>query len=255
MKPDPRIETGAARSIGGQPPVLELQAFLDRTLGRRRGLRVLEAGCGSSDHFDFGPDRHLTGIDISEKQLARNTALDEAIHGDLETFDFPEDAFDVIVSWNVLEHLNRPGTALDRLVPSLRPGGLMILGMPNPRSVKGLVTKLLPHALHVAYYRHVHGNRNAGRDDMGPFRTYMRRDISAPRLRARAARNGLEVVYEDVYDILDVIPTAGPKKPFWLLYRSARDLSRLVSFGFLGGSELIVVLRRPLAPDTAAPSQ
>ncbi len=43
-------------------------------------------------------------------------------------------ASDVIVMWQVLEHLPRPSLALERAAHNLRPGGVLALAVPNPES-------------------------------------------------------------------------------------------------------------------------
>jgi SAM-dependent methyltransferase len=149
-----------ADAIRRQAPVERLQAFLDARLGDRPALEVLEAGCGSAGYFRFGRVPRLTGIDISREALAANADLHERIAGDLETYDLGAARFDVVVSWNVLEHLGRPERAVERLARALRPGGLLVLGLPNLHSVKGLATKFLPHGAHVWVYRTLHRNPN-----------------------------------------------------------------------------------------------
>src|SRR5690242_21931347 len=47
-----------------------LQRFLEDRWGAARGLRVLDAGCGSASHVRIGADPIVTGIDISPEQLA-----------------------------------------------------------------------------------------------------------------------------------------------------------------------------------------
>src|SRR5579862_6866063 len=79
--------------------------------GRDR-LKVLEAGCGSSSHVRLPGTVHAVGIDISAEQLAKNTAVQEKILGDIQQYRLPRGEFDVTVCWMVLEHLSNPGDAL-----------------------------------------------------------------------------------------------------------------------------------------------
>lgn len=182
------------------PAVHELQQVVDEFLQGRAAPRVLEAGCGSSSYLTLRPDTFLVGIDISAKQLARNQLLQEKILGDLQTHDLPAASFDLIVCWDVLEHLPRPEAALERLFAGIKPDGLVVLAMPNPRSLKGRVTKWTPHWFHVWVYRAWFGKKSAGTEDQGPFKTYMRSSIAPGRLRELAARRGLEVAFERLYE-------------------------------------------------------
>ncbi len=45
-------------------------------------------------------------------------------------------AYAAIVFWHSLEHLPRPGAALDHAVSLLRPGGLLVVALPDPSSVQ-----------------------------------------------------------------------------------------------------------------------
>ena len=53
-------------------------------------------------------------------------------------------------------------SALLGFCESLKQGGLILIGAPNPKSLSGVVTKYSPHWFHVWFYRHVRGDKNAG---------------------------------------------------------------------------------------------
>ena len=75
--------------------------------------------------------------------------------------------FDVVVCWDLLEHLRRPRAALDNLSRAVRQGGLLVIGGPNVLSFKGLVTWLTPFWAHRLWYRLQRSSRRL-------FRTYRR---------------------------------------------------------------------------------
>jgi SAM-dependent methyltransferase len=157
------------------------------------GRVALEAGCGSASHLRLDGVERLVGIDISAIQLERNHDLDERVQGDLETYRFPADSFDLIVIWDVLEHLDDPVAALDNLVAAARPGALLVVAVPNLQSIKGLVAKFTPQWLHIVAIRSAYPDWPTDQVDMGPFPTTLRRAITAGRLRTYAAENGLRV--------------------------------------------------------------
>jgi 2-polyprenyl-3-methyl-5-hydroxy-6-metoxy-1,4-benzoquinol methylase len=175
----------------GAQETAQLQAVLDDRLRGRAGLRVLEAGCGSTSHVRLPPDATLVGIDISQKQLDRNARLAERIRGDVQAHDLGVASFDVIICWDVLEHLPYPERALERFVRALRPDGLLVLALPHALSFKGMVTKLTPHAFHVWFYRRILGQPLAGTEDRAPFPTFMRAAIAPHRLVRFAEAHGL----------------------------------------------------------------
>lgn len=225
----------------------KLQLFLDKTLEMRDDINVLEAGCGSASHFNFKQRTHLTGIDISERQLQRNIRLQKAILGDVQHFNFEPSSFDVIICWAVLEHLSQPELALRNFVRALKPDGIIVLELPNVLSLKGILTKYTPLSIHTWYYRHLFGRSNAGKDDVGPFKTYLRYSIAPNRINKFASQNGLKTVYFETLDLGDM--------PYWKrknraarifmsAYKTLRDFFKFATFGKLGDSDFIIVLKK-----------
>ena len=156
---------------------------LPKLLPSRQPLRVLEAGGGSATHVPLPPSAIYTVIDISMEQLERNEYAVEKLQGDIETFDFEDRRFDVIVCYDVLEHLLRPRQAILSFSSILAEGGLLILAGPIVSSMKGLVTKFTPHAVHVWFYRRVCKNPRAGQPGYPPFRTSLSFDADPLKLR------------------------------------------------------------------------
>ena len=223
--------------------MLNLQNFLNRAINGEPSLKVLEAGCGSASYLTFGKNPYITGIDISEQQLSRNACLNEAILGDVQYYDFKEASYDIIVCWDVLEHLQRPDLALKNFSQAINKGGFIILGLPNVLSLKGLLTKYLPYKAHVWVYKYLYGIKDAGKNDTTPFRTVMKYDISGRRIRRYADSRGLSVAYSDTRDGVYVKnKTMAPI--IQSIYKIARITSTFMSFGILGKSELIIVLRK-----------
>ncbi len=237
--------------IPGPPSIYEAidgtQAVIDRWLPPGAPRRLLEAGCGSVGHFELRSSDHLVGIDISEKQLARNMALHERILGDLETYRLPTGAFDLVVCWYVLEHLRQPTSALERMAAALRPGGLLVLAQPSPHSPKGLLTRFTPHFFHVWVYRHLLGRKNAGRDDNPPFPTYLRWSIRASALRGFAARHGLECVHQLDFEDYNQRLVRTDRRFFRGCYTGLEGVLRTLSLGRYSvyRTDCVLVLRKP----------
>lgn len=106
-----------------------------RLWGDRRGLDVLDAGCGfatTSERIHQIGNR-VTGIESNAgaASVARQR-IDEVIEADLQNIDaLGERKFDVIIFADVLEHLAWPLGLLKRYVPHLKPGGSVIVSLPN----------------------------------------------------------------------------------------------------------------------------
>jgi len=184
------------------PEVLKLQDFVDDCLRVNTHIKVLEAGCGSAQHLDMGSNVHFTGIDVSATQLDNpaNSYMDEKINGDIQVYDFPAKKFDIVICWDVLEHLSSPEKALKRFSYCLKENGLLIIALPNVLSFEALITKFFPHIVHVYIHRYIFKNTNAGKEGYPPFPTYMRFSVSPDAIQKNASSFGLAISYWAKYD-------------------------------------------------------
>jgi 2-polyprenyl-3-methyl-5-hydroxy-6-metoxy-1,4-benzoquinol methylase len=97
-----------------------------------RPKSILEIGCGAGEFLQkvsSGVEYSL-GLDINESalELARQKGLEvcaKSVH-DLER------SFDMIVLFEVLEHLESPGEILRAIESKLNPGGVLVIAVPNP---------------------------------------------------------------------------------------------------------------------------
>jgi 2-polyprenyl-3-methyl-5-hydroxy-6-metoxy-1,4-benzoquinol methylase len=187
--------------MGITTAVRTLNEILGHYLAARTKIDVLEAGGGSRTAIVLpAAETVITTIDISPVQIAENTYATCKILGDLCTYSYAPESFDLIVCMEVLEHLEDPIAAVRRFVPAVRPGGLIVIGAPNPLSLAGLMTKFAPHYLHVLFYRYVHGNPNAGKPGYFPFPTTMRFSIAPDHLARTMTDAGLEIVHFNLYE-------------------------------------------------------
>lgn len=69
----------------------------------------------------------------AESAAALGAPVRRAAIGEAE---FPAGSFDGISLWHVLEHLEAPGDDLERLCGWLRPGGVLLCGLPNLASLQ-----------------------------------------------------------------------------------------------------------------------
>jgi len=159
----------------------ELQYLESRIRGLARPgeiLQVLEAGCGREWYFKLeGIAYELTGVDLDERALearrVQKRDLDKAIVGDLRTVSLEPDKYDVVYCAFVLEHVADANAALANLARSLRPGGILIVRVPDRDSVHGFVTRFTPHWVHVFYHRHAWGLKDAESPASGHIQQYM----------------------------------------------------------------------------------
>jgi SAM-dependent methyltransferase len=165
-------------------------------------LAIYEAGGGSTSFLPLDVLRraHVTVVDIDEDQIRNNNYAQETILGDVQTWRFPPGSFDLVICYNVIEHLPDVEAALLRFCESLKQDGLILIGAPNPKSLSGVVTKYSPHWFHVWFYRHVRGEKNAGQPGQPPFPTFFHTLVTLSNLEAFAKTCGLQVIYRKEYE-------------------------------------------------------
>jgi SAM-dependent methyltransferase len=176
-----------------------LQEIIERSLGSVATPHILEAGCGSVTNIKFPGESHITGIDISRRELEANRILSERVVGDLQTYEFPADTFDLIVCWDVLEHLPLPEKALEHFTVALKPGGLLLIKVPNRDSVKATAVRFTPYWFHRMVYKMLYGRR-FGSPGVIPFPTFFRASMGRRGLMEFATRKGLGVECFHMYE-------------------------------------------------------
>jgi SAM-dependent methyltransferase len=130
---------GEKRFVG---PVEGLQRALYGARARRveaaaggRPGRVLDVGCGRGFLLDAFRRRGWAaeGTEMSEASSAHaREVLGIRVHiGTLESLSLPGGSFDAVTLWHVLEHVTDPGSLLGEIGRLLRPGGVLLVSVPN----------------------------------------------------------------------------------------------------------------------------
>jgi SAM-dependent methyltransferase len=190
------------------------------------GSRVLEAGCGVGAQTVTlaanSPEALITSVDISDRSVAiAQKTIEDAGHthvrfqqGDIFNLSFEPESFDHVFVCFVLEHLARPGEALNRLKNLLKPGGTITVIEGDHGSTYFYPDNEAAHQAircQVELQKRAGGNANIGRElypllngagfhdvRVSPRMVYV--DSSKPALVAGFTKNTFTAMIEGVRD-------------------------------------------------------
>jgi ubiquinone/menaquinone biosynthesis C-methylase UbiE len=132
----------AGRPAAGGQFILERRARLVRPLLPSARGHLVDFGCGNGAQTLLlaGDFDHCTGVDVSEmfleefrREIAARGLQDriDAVATGGGAIPLPRGSADVVTSFTVLEHVPDQGAALAEMRRILRPGGKLIITVPN----------------------------------------------------------------------------------------------------------------------------
>jgi SAM-dependent methyltransferase len=105
--------------------------------------RMLDLGCGSGwflrEMQDRGWDVYGVEINSIAAELGRREAALNIFAGTLQQAGFPSNFFDYVRSNHSFEHISCPAETLDEMHRVLKPGGRLLIGVPNVASLNARV--------------------------------------------------------------------------------------------------------------------
>ena len=136
---------GYARSDVAKHWALAYQYFLRNWLPADKSSRIADVGCGGGQllaAFRILGYECLSGVDVSEQQVALARRAGFSVEaGDAAAFlSRHPGEFDLLTAIDIAEHLTKDELIdfFDKAYAALRPGGRLILQMPNPNSPMGM---------------------------------------------------------------------------------------------------------------------
>jgi len=97
--------------------------------------RILDVGCAAGFFLNVAKQDGWEAIGVEPSQWmsewGRQRFGVEIVNGILREANFPEESFDVVTMWDVLEHTLDPMIELAEVNRILKPGGLVIINFPN----------------------------------------------------------------------------------------------------------------------------
>ena len=167
----------------GQDRRLEMIIRWGMPAGQRTGA-VLVDGCGVGMYIKaLRPYAEMVcGIDIEAEHLslARQNAPDAGLSLAMcEALPHPDNAFDLVLSHEVLEHVSDDRLAAAEMVRVLKPGGRAVIFVPN---------RLYPFETHGVYWQ---GRYHFGNIPLVNYLPDSLRPVGAARARLHASRSAL----------------------------------------------------------------
>lgn len=112
------------------------EVVYQRLAGRCADREVLEAGCGEGYGADLIADvaRRVIALDYDEATVAHVRARYPRVeirHGNLAELPLPDESVDVVVNFQVIEHLWDQAQFVSECFRVLRPGGTFLVSTPN----------------------------------------------------------------------------------------------------------------------------
>lgn len=147
---------GALRTDTRDLAALRLQRCLDAIEGHTG--KIMEIGCGAGRYtrafLHYRPDLEVYGCDISHVALKEARDADPRGRiaykiGDALNLPYESDTFDIVVLFDVFEHVTDVGRAADEVARVLKPGGVFHCFVPcegNRRTIFAMLrnSKLIP---------------------------------------------------------------------------------------------------------------
>jgi 2-polyprenyl-3-methyl-5-hydroxy-6-metoxy-1,4-benzoquinol methylase len=133
--------------------------LLDEMEKYRKTNRILDVGCGIGYFLEVAKERgwEVYGTEYTDRaiEICEGKGI-EMRQGKLDTKNYESESFDIITSFEVLEHINNPSEEITNFNSIVRKGGLVYLTTPNFNSLLRYRLKnrydVITYPEHLSYY-------------------------------------------------------------------------------------------------------
>ena len=122
------------------PNFAEVSDLLDDMIPEKG--RLLDIGCGYGHFIQIMQNKGWVASGIEPSERTSEYALSKGLDVRrmvIEDASFPENSFDAITAFYVLEHLFDPLAALNKIKAMLKPGGVLVLRVPHTTPIVKLL--------------------------------------------------------------------------------------------------------------------
>jgi 2-polyprenyl-3-methyl-5-hydroxy-6-metoxy-1,4-benzoquinol methylase len=131
---------------------LAIHAAVESWGAAHPGARVLEVGAGANplldDAFVREHDLSYAILDIDHRELDKSASRVRRIQADIAAHDFrPHEAFDLVCSMDLAEHVTDPRAFHRNVFALLRPGGVAVHFFPTLYALPFVLNRLAPERL------------------------------------------------------------------------------------------------------------
>jgi len=145
------------------PEYRDLHRYLKQHLPAGAETRLLELGCHPGrylwyfhTYFGFqveGVEYVKPACQLTKDALASHEVAAKIHHGDLFTFEPEDGLYDIVFSLGVVEHFRDIRPVIRRHVDLAKPGGLVVIEVPNHAGLNGWLLKRVDQQVYEAHNR------------------------------------------------------------------------------------------------------
>src|SRR5579872_3858909 len=113
--------------------------WISQNMKKKEAGRLLDIGCAMGFSLEYGMDHgwEVYGLEPSPYAVraAPERLLGRIANTSFETCSYPKNSFDLVLLWDVIEHLPHPPRLLEHIFNLLRPGGTLSIITPDCQSL------------------------------------------------------------------------------------------------------------------------
>lgn len=95
---------------------------------------ILDIGAGTGDFLKKGIEENWKISGVEPNAIARDIAKEKGVDLEKDIEHLPEQKYDVITLWHVLEHLPNLENQIKKIITKLKPNGYLFVAVPNYKS-------------------------------------------------------------------------------------------------------------------------